>query len=414
MIKKLKGMKDIFTWNYTILTLGNATSSLGSIIYKIILAWWIVQETNSAKMLGIITAAGTLPVVIFNLFSGVIVDRKNRKLILVFSDIVSGLACIMISYLAYDNIISIPLIVIASFILGASSSLFSPAIRAILPELVKKDHISKCNSMTSSITSVLKIVGPVLAGILMNNFSLGIAGAFFLNGISFIVSAISELFLKYDATKKEMRNSYIEDLKAGFIYLKDYLWLTYLLLGAAAVNIFLAAYNILLPLFVKTYYINDTIVYSQALTSAAIGGILGGLSITASKKGSVTFKKLGLQTVLQGVFFTAIQITIHPYIMLLSILLFIFYLTRFNIMFFSLVQLHVDKEMLGRVFSFIFMVALATVPVANLLYGFLGEYMLNYVYLLSGGGIIISSLLQFRAEKHFKITKHEIPVKKDI
>jgi MFS family permease len=390
------------------------TSSLGSAIYNVILAWWVTDITNSAKYFGYITAAGAVPVLIFNLFSGVLVDRKNRKHLLVIADILSGSACVAVSVVAFSGKLNIPILIVSSFIMGAASSLFGPAARAILPEIIEKENIKKCNSISSTMFSLTRVIGPMIAGFLMNNLAFGIGGAFLINGISYYVSALSETLLKYKFIPKEGKQTYIEDLKQGLSYMKRNTWLIYLLIGCASANVFLAAYNVVLPLFVKTSYPAGLSVYSTTVVFAAVGGILAGFSITLEKKKEASLNQMGYHSILQGIAFAFIQLTVSPYILYVAVLLFIFFLARFNIIFFSFIQGHVKKDMLGRVFSFIFLIALATTPVANLVIGLIGNYVIKYLYTVCGVGLVFSSLLQFKANRLFKEHQNQIEIAENI
>ncbi|WP_242292476.1 MFS transporter [Bacillus cereus group sp. BfR-BA-01441] len=393
-MNNIRNLKNTLTLNYVFLILGNSTSKLGTVIYQTILAWWLVEKTDSAKAFGYISFASLLPIVLFNFFSGVIVDKFNRKKLLIISDIVSGLTCISIAYIAFLDIINIPLLILASFLLGASSAIFGPASKAILPEIVNKDSVANCNSITSTIGQIIGIAAPMIAGFLLKDFSIGIAFIFLINGLTFLISALCESFLKYNFSKtKNKKDTYWSALKEGFHYTKKHKWLINLLIVSAIVNIFIAPYNVLLPLYLKRAYLDNIFLYSQSLTAEAIGGVLGGMMILFSKNKISNQKMLATNIFFCGLSAIFMQVFINKYILLISIFSFSLFLTRFNVLFFSLVQTTVEKNMLGRVFSIIIMISLSTMPISNLIFGYLGDYMLDYVYIMSGIGICFASML---------------------
>ncbi|WP_066825805.1 MFS transporter [Clostridium tepidiprofundi] len=178
-------IKQTFSWNFSMLIFGNSTSLLGSIIFNTILTWWLIETTNSAKALSYISAVSFIPIFAFNIFNGAIIDIFNRKKILVLTDLLSSFICIVTGYLIFKGIVNIPLLIIANFLLSTCSCLFDPTVRAILPEILKEDLIATGNSITTTTSQIIKIIAPLIAGFLLNNLSFGIAGAFFINGISF-------------------------------------------------------------------------------------------------------------------------------------------------------------------------------------------------------------------------------------
>jgi len=396
---KISEYKKIFSWNFSILTFGNLTSKIGTVIYNVILTWWIVEKTNSAKPIGYITAAAMIPGIIFNIFSGVIVDKFNKKKLLVLSDFLSAITCVTVSIIIKNGSVNIPVLILSSFLLGVSESLFTPCVKSIVPDIIEKKYIVQSNSITSTFSQVIKIVAPIVAGILYTKTSLTVAGVFFLNGITFFISALSEALIIYKPIAKKNESKFlIKDFKLGLMYLKGTEWLIKLLMASALVNIFIAAYNVLLPLFLKTAFVDGGMVYGKALSYEAIGSIIGAITLNLFKKKKSIFS-LGTEILLCGICTIGIQFTFNQYVTLMFVLLFGLFLTRFNIMFFSLVQINVNKEMLGRVFSLIFMTSLSLMPISNLIFGFLGDYIIKYIYFFTGGGIALTSILIFKIDE---------------
>lgn len=381
--------------NFSLITFGNITSKAGTILYNIVLAWWLIEKTGDAKAFGIITAVSMLPVVVLNVFNGVIVDRFNRKMLLIVTDLFSAIACFGASYLVFNGFVNILILSLVSFLLGASNSLFSPTVKAILPDIIEKNKLLKVNSITTTISQVTKVSVPILAGFLLNNLGITLTIIFVINGLTFLISALSEWFIIYEYKKKEHNDvsSIFTDIKVGFTYIYNEKWLSYLLIASLLVNFFIAGFETSLPLYYNNQYLDTGKFYSYALTAEATFGILAGVVKSFSKKSITNTKSITFNLLLSGIGIILVQIPNQIFISILGVGVFSYFLTLFNINFFTLVQKRTDKEKMGRVFSVIFLTALAIMPLGNLLFGFIGLRILSFVFIICGLGIVLSSTI---------------------
>ncbi|KXI44070.1 transporter, partial [Bacillus cereus] len=381
--------------NFLLLTFGNVTSKLGSKIYEVMLAWWLVEKTGSAKLFGMVTAAGLISVVVCNIFSGVIADRFNKKHILIISDLISAIVCIIVGLFVMNDVLHVPILVLAAILLGITNSLFTPTLKAILPSLIEKEMIVSANSITTVISQVVTVSAPLIAGMMIKGFSFGLGVAFLVNGITYFVSAISELCIKYchkvEKTSKNIK--FLTDIKEGYSYVKNQKWLLHLIYVSAVVNLFIAAYNTILPMYFLHSYSDDGSLYSYALGAEAVFAIIAGIVISKKKNDNPTPASLKKELIFCGVPIILLQLIQVSYISILLVGFFGYYLTKFNIYFFSIVQREVSKDKLGRVFSIIFMVALSIMPLGNLIFGLFSNQIISFVFIITGAGIIISTLL---------------------
>nr|WP_318540281.1 MFS transporter [Terribacillus saccharophilus] len=396
----------ILNRNFMLLTFGNLTTKMGTKIYELILAWWLTEKTGSAAIFGIVTAFSLFSVVICNIFSGVIVDQFNKKMILVFSDFVSAIVCIAVGLVVMADIISVPLLIVASLLLGATNSLFSPAIKAILPEIIRKESIVNANSFTTIIGQIITVGAPVLGGFLISGLAVGLGIGFIINGLSFFCSGVSELLIKYQyKNEKRKKNKIFIDLKEGYKYVFNNKWLLQLLYVSALVNLFIAAYNTILPMFFINYYRDNGMLYSYALGSEALFAILAGIFVSKRSKMDLNPSILKRELLLCGIPVVLLQLIHSPIASLILVGLFGYFLTTFNVYFFSIVQQRVDRDKMGRVFSIIFMVALSIMPIGNLFFGLLSSKIITYVFIIAGCGIITSTFI-IRSSDLEKVEKH--------
>ena len=202
--------------NFILLFFGQLVSNLGQVFYTFAISWYILDLTGSAGSSGLYLAFGAIVAIIFTPLGGVISDRFNRAKIIYITDYVRGfsilLAGLIIMYNGVINIgsfsldlssFSFKLIVlyINSFILSANSALFGPAVSAIIPSIVPDEALQKANASLQTQGSIVNIAGLVLAGALYS--LIGVAAIFIINGIAYIGSAISEMFIKIKEEERE-------------------------------------------------------------------------------------------------------------------------------------------------------------------------------------------------------------------
>lgn len=372
---------------------GNSISQLGSVIFTMALNWWIVDMTGSAKILGVVTAISLIPSVFINLFGGVVSDRFNKRNILILMDIIAGSMCILLGFFTDNNSVNIPLVITVNIALSISFSLFSPTMRAIIPEIIDENRIKKINSYLTTSSEIIKVSGPIVGAWLLSLDFIGISMIFIINGVSFLISAFMEFFIKYSYIQSNKVKSYFEDFVDGFKYVKRDPLLIRLLVAVSLVNFFIAGYNIILPVLVNSLY-KDSSIYSLALSSEALGGIVGAFLLSFSK-GKAQLVHISRELILCGSVFLLLIFFSNLYVLYGVIFFFGFFLTRFNVLFFTYIQTNIDKMLLGRVFSFIFTIAIVFMPIGNTVFGFLGDYFYEGLLPIIGTGIVLSVILLF-------------------
>ena len=308
--------------------------------------------------------------VLFNLFGGVFADSFKRKKIIIGINILSGLACILLSCISKEQWL-VYAIVMTNVILAFMSAFSGPSYKAFTKEIVKKDSISKLNSLLETTSTVIKVTVPMVAIFLYN--ILGIHGVLLLDGFSFLIAALLIFFIvpvnEEVVTKEKMTISGVfNDLKIGFKYVYSHKAIFIIIVLAALINFFLAAYNLLLPYSNQMFGEISSGLYGTFLTAEAIGGFIGAI-LSGFVNKSLSSKRLMLFLACSGLMLmlaTPLYLMFHNVIILaFSPALFNLFQSIFNIQFFSIVQRDVDNEFLGRVFGIIFMVAILFMPVGT-------------------------------------------------
>ena len=317
--------------------------------------------------MAIYQASEVLISIIFNLIGGVIADGSNKKRLLIYTDIFSGIVSLILSFFVESSYIVV-LIIIANIILAIISAYNSPIYRSIIREMVYKEKIGKYNAISNAGYQIAAVISPLLALYFVNRFNSRVALIF--NACTFFVSAMMEIMLKpiNSNPEKIMEKKFIQNLFNGIKYLVSQKNIFLLIVFASIINFFLAGYNLGVPN--TSIFLGDIsrYIYTYILIVEAIGGILGSyLSVKLKNKQSThsILVLVGLSLCLIPKFsqFNSIFICLVPFFIATSAM------SIFNVNFMTAIQTQISQEYLGRVFGIIF--ASSAILFAGLTYSFL-------------------------------------------
>lgn len=364
-------MRDVKKKNILYLVSSKGISRIGDVVFDFANNTFLAGiNPTSLSLVAVYQSLESMIGVLFNLFGGVIADSFKRKKIIIATNILCGIACIILSFISQEQWL-VYAIVLTNVILAFMSAFSGPSYKAFTKEIVKKDSISQLNSLLETTSTIIKVTIPMIAIFLYK--LLGIHGVLLLDGLSFLIAALLIFFIvpineKVVAKEKVTIRGIFNDLKIGFKYVYSHKSIFIIIVLSALVNFFLAAYNLLLPYSNQTFGEISTGLYGTFLTAEAIGGFIGAI-LSGFVNKELLSKKLMLFLSLSGLVLmlaTPFYIMFHNVIILaFSPALFSLFLSIFNIQFFSIVQRDVDNEFLGRVFGIIFTVAILFMPIGT-------------------------------------------------
>lgn len=383
--------------NEALLWFGGWTSRIGNILFDYANSISIVGAfTGKPWVLALYQSSETVIQIVFNLVGGAKADTGDRKRIAVVTDVLSALICGALS-LFVDTGLMAQVMVAANALLALVYAFNSPTYKSLVREVIEKERIGFFNSIAHAGGEIIRVIGPVIGVGLVA--VIGVRGALLFDACTFAVSAAAELLLtRADGTAaagKERKNVPAE-IAEGFGYLLREKKILFLVILSSLVNFFLAGYNLLLPYTEFMFEGQLDHFYSKALVMEAVGGIVG----SAVCAGKINRFRDNVQALILFLFATGFVLVLEPVLALFSnallclipFALFGATLTAFNIQFMSHVQVAVDENYLGRVFSIIFTVAVLFMPVGSFLFSLLpnaGEIESFYAV---GGGIMLLSL----------------------
>ena len=183
-----------FNRNFKLFSAGRMVSLIGSGIQALALSLYILDLTGSGSKMGTFLIFSLLPRVLFSPLAGIIGDRMNRKSIMVAMDLLRGIVILFMALISGFYQLNILHIYLFQFVISILDTFFDPVTSSMLPEIVRESELTKANSVLGAINSISYIIGPILGGVL---YPLGIETVFIINGASFFLSGISEIFIVY-------------------------------------------------------------------------------------------------------------------------------------------------------------------------------------------------------------------------
>ena len=361
-----------FTYrDFRVLWFGAFASTVGTWTQKVAQSWLVLDLTNSSFYLGLDDFLGQLPILLFTLLGGVIADRHDRKQLLIGSQFVQMATAFTLAALVYQGRVHISHILALSFTAGLAQAFGGPAYQAMIPSLINKKDLPNAIALNSIQFNLARVVGPLFAGVTMA--TLGAAGCFTLNGVSFLVVIVALMSLSVihippierkpmltRCAAASLRHARAVDSRADRRRPPDDVP------GAAALTF--------LPIIAREVFGGDIGRYSWMMAFSGMGAVVGALVIAWLGR----FKHMGRTLlVVQLIFGVLIAAFATSRILWLSNLL-LFFSGAALLMVFSmtssLVQLIVPDHLRGRVVS-IYMVAFrGGMPLGSLASGYVATF----------------------------------------
>ena len=282
MEKKTLGQRLFINRDFGLLFWGRLVSQVGDGIHYLALTWLVLDLTGSGTALGTLLLVSSLPMVLLAPFTGVLADLWDRKTIVVSMDVVRGLVILALGFIHKQGYLTMPILYGATVLSSLCGVLFGPAISAAVPGLVKKEELVKANSLNSLSRAATQIIGPVAGAFILG--TTGYYGAFLINGTAFLLSALSEMFIRFP--KQSRREAHTAELNPGAQFLRSfqegfrYMWqnagLRTLILFAVALN-FLSAplFNVVFPYFGKEVLLLEAKQYGNLQAMLPVGFLIG-------------------------------------------------------------------------------------------------------------------------------------------
>ena len=193
--------KRLWNKDFILLLQGSAVSTIGDLMYSVAIGYWVYEKTGSSGLMGIMSAISLFVTMFLSPFSGSIVDKCNRKWVLVGMDVMQGIIMLIIGALACVDRLTVPGVLIAAFMAALGSVFYSPAASTLMIDIIPHDDMVQGRSIFSGVNSLINMVGTAFSGVVVAFF--GVPLIVVINGLSNLYSAFTELFVRVPVTVQQ-------------------------------------------------------------------------------------------------------------------------------------------------------------------------------------------------------------------
>jgi MFS family permease len=377
--------------NYRVFWIGAFLSNVGTWMQAVAQGWLMLLLTNSAFWLGLDGFMATAPGFFLVLAGGVFADLVDRRRLLLYTQIVAGLAAVALATLVWTNAVNKWMLLGFSFVTGCCMALAGPSYQAMTFDLVGREDLANAVALNSSQFQLSRVVGPVFAGLGFTLF--GLAGCFYLNGVSFIAVVVALRMVHFDESPKyahsvKDRSALWQDLIDGFRYVRNRPRVFALLAMSAVISLFGAPYITMIPIFARDIFHLGATGLAWMMGVAGAGAFFGALFLAYlgdfKRKGwSVIGGAFGF-----GVFLIAFAQATHLVWSLVFLFGVGFTVVTSVAVTNTLLQQLVTDEMRGRVMSMFILSFIGAMPIGNLLAGAI-SHRYGAPFALAAGGVCI-------------------------
>lgn len=384
---------------------GQTISLFGSSLVQYAITWHILLETQSGIVMTLSILCGILPTFLISFFAGAWADRFNRKMLIIIADSAIALTTLTLAvlFLTGNNYLWLLFVALAIRALGAGVQ--TPAVNAVLPQIVPKENLPKANALIQSIQSITMLLSPMLSGGLLSFASIEVI--FFIDVVTAAIAVMLLLFfLKIPLHAKALRNEkggYFEDLKIGLKYINGHKFIKYFFVFNAFFSIIIAPVAFLTPLQVTRNFGDDVWRLSALEIAFSSGMIIGGLIYAVWGGFKNKIKMIAVTGVISSFFIAALGIVSNFWVYIAFMGLNGITIPFFNTSSMVLLQQKTEEDYMGRVFGVMSMITSFLMPVGMLIFGPLADLIkIEWMLMGSGALIMLISFLMWRNKILYK------------
>lgn len=386
--------------NLVLFLSGKFVSLLGSQMYGFAMGLYILRLTGSGMSFAINILLSTIPALIFSPLAGSMADRKNRKAIVVGADLLSGIVMLTVFAVTMNIGLKVGLVYLSTFLLKSISIFFSVTFDAAMPNLVREEKIGQIQSLSQAITQGTNILGPIFGAMLYAVVSPQI---FLLaNGISFVLSGVSEMFIDFfwrvapAKPNEEEHTGYFASIKEGAGYMLNNPMMKAMIRNIIGINFFFTVIGIMIPVVLvrDLQMSSQQFGFTEALFS--VGALIWSIRMSQSADQDVTLLGYAKKLILLPILTLAMGFAVIPGVAILNAIPPIVYygvlaftmgacLMTINIPMMVYIQKNTADENRGRVMGFLNMISMLISPLGYLLHGYLSDLLPSYILFTYAG-----------------------------
>jgi MFS family permease len=359
--------------NFRLYFAGQSISLIGTWMTRVATSWLVYRLTGSAWLLGVAGFAGQIPTFVLAPFAGVWVDRLDRRVILIWTQVLAGVQSLVLAALTLGKIVNIHEIIWLSVLQGLINAFDMPARQAFLVQMVEdRQDLGNAIALNSSMVNMARLVGPALAGMIIG--AVGEGYCFLIDGLSYLAVIASLLMMQVDvAPAKKAMTSMLEQLQEGWAYVSGFPPVRTILLLFALLSLMGMPFMVLMPIFASDVLHGGPHTLGFLLGASGIGALIsaGSLALRKSVRGLTSM--IQISAALFGVGLILFGFSRTLVLSLLLMLIVGFGMMQGMAASNTVIQTLVDEDKRGRIMSYYTMAFVGMAPFGSLLAGALAH-----------------------------------------
>jgi MFS family permease len=367
---------------------GQLVSLCGTWVQTVAQGWLVLQLTDSAFAVGLVTALGSLPILLFTLYGGVVADRVDkRRLVLVLQSLML-LEALTLAVLTHQGWITVHLVMALASFYGLLSAFEVPTRQALVSEIVGKEDLMNAIALNSSAFNVARVIGPSIAGALIA--TVGLAACFYLNAASYLAVIVGLVLMRVQRPGSPSTARAFGALKEGFGYIFGNRWPRALVTIIASFSIFGYSFLPMMPVFARDVLGLDADGYGAIVSAIGLGAAAGAIGIAASGGRTRSGRLLIGSFALFGVLLTGAAFAPGFWSALALFTLAGSLMAINGILANTMLQLQAPDRLRGRVMGFYSFVVLGMAPLGAFQAGWVSEhYGARAAFALGGAACVV-------------------------
>ena len=388
-------MKRLWNRDYILLLQGCVVSTIGDLMYSVAIGYWVYEKTGSSGLMGIMSAISMFVTMFLSPFSGSIVDKLDRKRVMVGMDIMQGVIMLAVGVLAFTDKLGVPGVLLAAFLAAVGSVFYSPAVSTLMIDLIPHDDMVRGQSIFSGAMGLIQTVGSAFSGVMVAFF--GVPLIIVINGLSNLYSAFSELFIRVPRTVQQGEQVSVQgllrDMGAAVKEIFSDKCLRVFVPVALIVNLLGAGpLTLALPFCMEKGFTVD--MYGYIMSVYTVGALMGVLLLGILKMKPVTrFWAMALSFSCSVVFFVLTWLGRSFVAVSVFAFLAAFLNSVGNSVFNASMMLALPEENRGAILGFIQSASTGGTAISAVIYGLLGDVFPLYLVFVVGTAISMVPML---------------------
>jgi MFS family permease len=384
--------------NFRLFFTGQSISLIGTWMTRVATSWLVYRLTGSALLLGTVSFAGQIPTFLLAPFAGVLVDRVNRRKLLVWTQVLAGIQSLALAALTLAKIITIHEIIALSIFQGLINAFDMPGRQSFLVQMVSgdtgkpdKQDLSNAIALNSSIVNVARLIGPAIAGLVIA--AVGEGYCFAIDGISYIAVVASLLMMRVPAsTIARATTSMLEQLREGWSYVVHFRPIRTILSLFALLSLMGMPFMVLMPIFASQVLHGGAHTLGYLMGASGIGALISAISLALRKSVRGLTTMIQIAAVMFGTGLILFGLSHHLVLSLLLMIVVGFGMMQGLAASNTVIQTLVPEDKRGRVMSYYTMAFVGMAPFGSLLAGALAHrFGASHAVMITGAFCLIGA-----------------------